>query len=284
MSAEQTEERDDMQGSEDARGRTLRILQITDTHICAEGERLAGVDTPATCDAVLDRVRGEAANADLLLMTGDLVHDHGGDLGPLYRHIRERLTGLGLPGLVVPGNHDHARVLREHFSDGPIRFRDGLAFGDWLFAMLDSSVPGAVGGHLDDGDLERLDALLGEHPERHALVCLHHHPVPVGSDWIDTIGVDNGEALFRVLRRHPNVRGVVFGHIHQEVDREADGLRLLASPSTCIQFLPRSPEFSLDPKPPGYRWLELEPDGTIRTRVERLEHVPEGLETELAGY
>ena len=45
------------------------------------------------------------------------------------------------------------------------------------------------------------------------------------------------------------------------------GVRLLATPSTCAQFLPHSNEFAVDGRPPAYRRLTLQPDGTLDTEV-----------------
>jgi len=44
-------------------------------------------------------------------------------------------------------------------------------------------------------------------------------------------------------------------------------VRLLATPSTCAQFLPHADEFAVDPRPPGYRTFELRPDGSLLTEV-----------------
>ena len=45
------------------------------------------------------------------------------------------------------------------------------------------------------------------------------------------------------------------------------GVRLLATPSTCAQFLPNADDFAVDPRPPAYRTLELRPDGSLLTEV-----------------
>ena len=97
------------------------------------------------------------------------------------------------------------------------------------------------------------------------LVCLHHHPVPVSSDWLDRIGLDNAGDFFRIIDAHPSVRGIVWGHVHQQFDGLRRGVRLLATPSTCAQFLPHSQDFALDGRPPAFRTLELTADGSIVT-------------------
>ncbi|HDL7062596.1 TPA: 3',5'-cyclic-AMP phosphodiesterase, partial [Yersinia enterocolitica] len=48
------------------------------------------------------------------------------------------------------------------------------------------------------------------------------------------------------------------------------GKRLLASPSTCVQFKPHCTNFTLDTVAPGWRYLDLLPDGRLETEVRRL--------------
>jgi Icc protein len=58
----------------------------------------------------------------------------------------------------------------------------------------------------------------------------------------------------------------------------------MSTPSTCIQFLPRSSNFALDPATPGYRWLDLHPDGHIETAVERIAAVTGKVDMASNGY
>ena len=37
-----------------------------------------------------------------------------------------------------------------------------------------------------------------------------------------------------------------FGGMHQEFDQSMQGVRWLATPSTCVQFTPRSDDFAVD--------------------------------------
>ncbi|NDD74258.1 MAG: phosphodiesterase, partial [Gammaproteobacteria bacterium] len=121
----------------------------------------------------------------------------------------------------------------------------------------------------------RLDAVLADAQSdtpgttpQHALVVLHHHPVPMQSAWLDTIGLDNAAEFFAVLeRRRARVRGVLWGHVHQEFDAERKGIRLLGTPSTCVQFAPQCDEFALDTRPPAFRTLTLHENGRIDSRV-----------------
>jgi Icc protein len=96
---------------------------------------------------------------------------------------------------------------------------------------------------------------------------MHHHPLPMGSIWLDGVALRDSKDFWQIIDAHPEVRGVVCGHVHQAHDQERDGLRFMSTPSTCAQFLPRSDFFALDDRPPGLRWIELHADGRIETEV-----------------
>jgi len=95
--------------------------------------------------------------------------------------------------------------------------------------------------------------------------------VPMASRWLDQVGLTNGAEFLHTLDQHRNVRAVVWGHVHQAYDAVRKGVRLLATPSTCAQFLPHSDDFAVDRRPPAYRTLELRADGSLTTEVVWLE-------------
>jgi 3',5'-cyclic-AMP phosphodiesterase len=138
---------------------------------------------------------------------------------------------------------------------------------NWIGVMLDSYLAGQAQGRLNADNLALLDGALRDNPKAHALVCLHHHPVAMHSRWLDQVGLENAAELFDVLDRHRNVRAVLWGHVHQQFDGERNGVRLMSTPSTCAQFVPRSDGFAIDRRPPGYRRLELRDDGSIDSEV-----------------
>ncbi len=260
---------------------TLRVLQITDTHLYAEpGATLLGVNTLDSFHAVIDAFRDAAWEPDLVLATGDLVHD-ASPTG--YRGLAKLLNHFERPVLCLPGNHDDPPVMRQHLSLGNVSTPQVQDIGAWRFVMLDSVIPGEVGGHLRESELQCLREALHE-PERPTLVCLHHQPVPVGSHWIDTMGLDNPEEFMEIIEQAPAVRGVLWGHVHQRYDGVHNHVRLMASPSTCVQFSSNSDDFAIDELPPGFRLLALTPDGTIHTQVLRASQIPEGLNIASGGY
>jgi Icc protein len=262
--------------------RTLRILQLTDTHLYADPDgRLLGQNTRRTLDLVLDLALRNLGRVDSVLLTGDLVHDESPEG---YGYLKGRLAALSAPCYCLPGNHDQTQVMSKALDGHTMQVDSEIRLGSWSLVLLDSTIPGEDGGHLGDIELARLEHTLAQRPDDPTLICLHHQPVPVGSAWIDTMALDNPDAFFDIVDRHSQVRGILWGHVHQEFTSRRKGVLLMGSPSTCVQFLPGSQDFAIDVRTPGFRWLDLHPDGRITTGVERIASFPAPLDPAAGGY
>ena len=99
------------------------------------------------------------------------------------------------------------------------------------------------------------------------IICLHHQPVKIGSDWIDKIGLKNKKDFFRIIKEYDHIKGIFFGHIHQNYFINQNNIEIYGTPSTCRQFKPKEKNFKMDIRPPAYRRIELFEDGTIKTEV-----------------
>jgi len=259
----------------------LQLVQITDSHLRNESDgTLLGMNTRQSLDAVLDLVKHHHPNPDAVLASGDIAQD--GSIGA-YRHFAGAMAGFSCPVFWFAGNHDNRDNMLSVIGGQRASERAFLA-GGWHLIFLDSTVPEQVYGQLAESELQRLEEALQAHPGEHTLISLHHHPVDVGCRWLDPIGLRNRDALFAILDRYPQVRGVLWGHVHQELDRWRNGVRLLASPSTCVQFEPHSEKFCVGRQSPGYRWLNLQADGSIDTGVIRAEHIDFEVDYGSPGY
>jgi Icc protein len=243
----------------------LRLIQFTDPHLYgSETETLRGIATlPALKAALSDAQQSSAWPPDVVLVTGDLVQDDPSG----YAHIRRVFGHLGMPVLCIPGNHDDPTAMRRELRVDPFTVGGHADFGAWRIVLLDSSLPGSASGRLSEKTLAQLEAALRGAAGRHCLVTLHHHPVAMSSRWLDRVGLENAEEFFRVIERHDNVRAILWGHVHQVYEGRRKNVRLLATPSTCAQFVPRADEFAVDRRPPAYRTLELQSDGSLLTEV-----------------
>ncbi|MFP5595297.1 3',5'-cyclic-AMP phosphodiesterase [Kluyvera sp. 142486] len=266
-----------------AGGASVRVLQITDTHLFAEkDETLLGVNTWASYHAVLQAIHASARDVDLVVATGDLAQDHS---SAAYQHFADGIASFAAPCVWLPGNHDFQPSMYSTLQDAGISPAKRVLVGEnWQILLLDSQVFGVPHGELSEFQLEWLEKRLAEAPDRHTLLLLHHHPLPAGCSWLDQHSLRNAGALDNVLVRYPRVKNLLCGHIHQELDVDWNGRRIMATPSTCVQFKPHCANFTLDTASPGWRWLELHDDGSLTTEVCRLAGCEFHPDTASEGY
>ena len=261
----------------------LRVVQLSDCHLFAEESgKLLGLETQFSLDRVLELIRTEQPRIDLILATGDLSQDAS---EASYERLQQSLAGFNTPTYWLEGNHDKPAPMLAALKADRSQVSPCVAeFGSWTFVLLDSTIPGEVPGELYEDDLAFLDRALAGARTEHVMVCLHHHPVPMGCAWLDTQVVASAGRFFEVIDRHPNVRAVIWGHVHQEFSGERNGVKLYAVPSTCVQFKPGSDDFAVDDTAPGYRWFDLHADGRIETAVSRVEGVEFEVDLSVKGY
>ncbi|MDF7681864.1 3',5'-cyclic-AMP phosphodiesterase [Enterobacteriaceae bacterium ESL0689] len=248
---------------------SVRILQITDTHLFAEKhETLLGINTWDSYQAVLDAIRASQQKYDLIVATGDLAQDQS---SAAYQHFATGVADLTAPCVWLPGNHDFQPAMHSALQAAGISGARQVLLGQhWQILLLDSQLVGVPHGELSEFQLQWLASKLAETPERYTLLLLHHHPLPSGCRWLDQHSLRNAGALDQVLSAFPRVQHLLCGHIHQAMEASWHGRQVMATPSTCVQFKPYCASFTLDTQPPGWRWLTLHPDGTLTTEVCRL--------------
>lgn len=243
----------------------LRVLQVSDCHVPLNPETpYRGQSADRNLASLLPSVR--RWQPDLLLVTGDVSEDGS---AAAYGRVSAQLSTAGAPVLATPGNHDDLVTMRRYFPRGAWDGVCAYHSRNWAILLLDSTIPGAVPGRVSPDTLDSLETELGKPGAEHVLLALHHQPVPVHSPWIDRYPLEAPETLFEVIDRHPRVRGVVWGHVHQEFRAERNGVALLGSPSTVANSLPGRAVFTLDLAGPACRWLELGPEGQIETGLLR---------------
>lgn len=231
---------------------------------------MRGVNTYDTFRAVIHDAMSASQPPDAIIATGDLVQD---ETRAGYEHFREALARYNLPVYCIPGNHDSPDIMNDVIGNSPFQVGGTVTLDNWSIILLSSFSHGDDGGRLSASELERLRKTLAVSKSSHALICVHHHPVPMGSRWLDGVALRNSDEFFAVVDQSTQVRGILWGHVHQASDAMRDHVRLMSTPSTCSQFLPNSDNFALDTRTPGYRWLELRQDGTIETTVVWLERL-----------
>jgi 3',5'-cyclic-AMP phosphodiesterase len=247
---------------------SVRLIQFSDPHLSGDPDAmLRGVACLPALQAAMADAAHRCHRPDGILLTGDLVQDDPEG----YGWIRQLFGGSPVPVMCLSGNHDLPDHMRAALSQAPFQVGGEVRLGRWLIVLLDTWVPHSASGRIGERQLTRLREVLQEQTEAHVLICLHHHPVKMRSKWLDQVGLEDADEFLSIVRAHSNVRGVLWGHVHQSMDSFMHGVRFMASPATCAQFMPGSRDFAIDDRPPGYRVLELMADGSIATEVIWLE-------------
>lgn len=247
----------------------MRLVQLTDTHIYADAAaRFDGVDTRASFARVLDaatRVDGR----DRLVITGDVSMDGS---TASYAWLADRLAALPDRVILLPGNHDEPGAWPPDARGAPGfgALPATIAGGGWRVHLLDTRIAGAPHGRVGAAVRAWLAQALAQAPDAHHAVLMHHPPLPMGSPWIDAMGLEDAAAFLALLAASPALRLVACGHVHQNHDVWLGTTRVLTTPSTCVQFAPSSRDYAVDARAPGFRILDLHPHGGIATQVVRV--------------
>lgn len=246
-----------------------QVIQISDIHLHrSHQKKLLGVNTQASFSAVLDLIKKNKHQPDSIILSGDLSHD--GSLES-YQRIANQLLPFKSPVYAIPGNHDRVEMMEKTYPTQPISSIKHFFLGIWQFILLDSHVPGHVEGFLNKDQFDFLKNTLRQYSSNPAIIVLHHHPLSVSSIWLDKLGLKNANSFLKLLSRYKNVHSILFGHVHQEISHQDHAIHYYSAPSTCIQFKKNSDNFVLDDIPPGYRLINLYPDGRLKTKVYRCE-------------
>ncbi len=220
----------------------MLIAQITDIHLGFEPGNPAEFNRKRL-DQVLRHIADGPNKPDMLLATGDLV-----DLGDIdsYRRLQNALSMCDFPVYMCLGNHDDRDNFAIQFPDVPVA--DGfvqyvIETGDLRLIMLDTLEPGRHGGAFCETRSAWLRARLDEDQETPTILVLHHPPIEVGIDWMNTDPAETWVANFRAaIADASNIKGILCGHVHRSIVAPWQGTAIAICPSTA-------PQVTLDLRP-----------------------------------
>lgn len=235
------------------------IAQITDLHVRPHGSPAYGrVDTNLFLSTCVEHIEHLETKPDLVIATGDLT-DCGRDSE--YSILRDLLSKLSMPFLLVPGNHDLRERMRAHFPDHNYLGSHGyMNFVIDTFPVtiigLDSVVEGKSHGQMTQEHAQFLDMTLKAHQQKPAMICLHHPPFQTGLQGMDAIGCFGGDIIEEVISKHPQVERVICGHHHRLIQTMFAGTIGVVAPSPAHQVtLDLSQQGNSETyimEPPGY--------------------------------
>jgi 3',5'-cyclic AMP phosphodiesterase CpdA len=219
------------------------LVHLSDTHLTPAGVAYNGsIDTDATLARAVRMLRSAIAGTDgvdAIVASGDLTDTGDPDA---YRRVRAGLESLGLPVIWATGNHDVRTAFHEHVLELPDVAEPILQVHDvsgLRVMVLDSTVPGAGDGMLQQGHLDELADALVSPAEHGSIVVLHHAPIPPPSPLLTYFALhrESRAALARVIAG-TDVRLVLAGHHHLAQSGMLGGIPVAVAGSVAIRTDP----------------------------------------------
>jgi len=255
------------------------IIQITDTHLMNhDGLEFVHMNPAETFHAVMHDIQIRYPHADVIIHTGDLAQVAAPET---YQYYLSFISQFKIPHYQIPGNHDNSDIFPFYKNRNEAH---AIHFGEWTIILLNSAVKDQVYGFIEPKQLDQLDQLLTQYKNQHIIITCHHHPFEMHSHWLDHHILKNTSHLTDILAKHQNTKLVLFGHVHQDSWNQWNGISFYSTPSTCVQFKPKSENFALDEEAPGYRVLHLKENGEFETKIHRISHKVVKINAHISGY
>lgn len=249
----------------------MKFIHLSDLHILARNDMSRKPDAAATLRKVIAEVNALHGDAEICVITGDITHRGTPDQ---YEQAVDILSGLAIPYLIIPGNHDVREAFKDAFpttavdANGFVNF--GQTFGGVRFVMMDSIVPDHHHGMLCEQRLGWLRDELATHRDLPTFLFMHHPPMEMGLPFMDTIRLDTGDELAEIIRANPQIKHLFFGHLHRPATGTWKGVPFVLGNSTqCgepLDFRHEKEEELEDRNPlgPGYGIAFADAEGSLR--------------------
>ena len=208
-----------------------KLIIFTDLHMVPEGTTIIGLDPGKRLAAGIDHVNRYHADADQVIVTGDLAHraDRAS-----YERLKRELDKLTPPLAITIGNHDRRETFLDVFPE-TVTDENGFVqrvidFDDCRVVLLDTlfappyDYPNSHAGLLCDLRMEWLDRQLETAGDRPVLLFMHHPPHATGFSGMDQIRLINEVEFYDLVKKRGNVLHIFAGHVHRTISGSSRGI------------------------------------------------------------
>lgn len=254
----------------------LTFIHISDSHLSGDPAytfQHANFPPLAGARALVKRINDLPFTPDFILHTGDVVYDPDPDPAS-YALAREVFRTLKYPVHYLVGNHDESEMLQRILLDKtPVTpFDYEFEINGVQIVCVDSNRPAKLPrGRVSDEQLDWLRRVCRPADPRPLIVAVHHNPLAVGIPWWDDfMRLENGDDFHAaLLPARDRLRGVFFGHVHQNTETYRDGILYSSVVSSWYQIftMPGQTETIYDREgQPGFNIVTLTRDRTFIRR------------------
>ena len=222
------------------------FIQISDSHIDDE-KNVWGTDSQNNLNSIVKSI--SIRNYDALIISGDLTHNGTASSYSIFKKI---IKPISSDLSILPGNHDNKLNLSSAFSE---YYLTKLTIADWEIISIDSVQDNKTSGFIKKNELELLTANILSSTKKFIVLCLHHPPVSMESNWDDKKSLENSDNFFNTIDKFSKIKAVIWGHAHQGSEFIRNDVKLFSCPSTTLQF--NGPDMI------GYNHYNLSDEGEI---------------------
>ena len=228
-----------------------KIIWMSDPHFQSEGT-IDGLNPRTRLDAAIAHVNANHADADLAVLSGDLVGD---DVDADYPAIAKYLAGCNVPIYPMMGNNDSRGGFRKSLDVPDTVMPDFIQYTveipDGLLIFLDTHLVGSAKGELCATRLAWLEQTLQASMGKPAYIFMHHPAFALGLPAQDDLMLLDGQAFMDVVTAHPHVAHLFMGHVHRPTSGVVAGIPFATLGALSFQAPAPRPDWHWDTfKPP----------------------------------
>ena len=235
------------------------MIHMSDLHLTKDGRPIWETNTMEHFNQSIEIIH-DMQNIDAILVTGD-ISDDGSEW--TYQYAERLFSSLGIPTLCCPGNHDSLKMMLEGYQPSFYQvLPSSRKIEGWKIVMLNSVTPAdedpnqnKARGFLSEESLSYIKQELKEGLP--TILALHHPPLEPGG-WLNRKLLENREAFNQTIDSYPNVRLVLYGHIHYFTEVQQGHIRYSSSTSVGFAFDKDFPKFQIADGLEGMSLIEID--------------------------
>jgi Icc protein len=221
------------------------FVHMSDLHLRSRAAELINLDGVARFRNVVGDIKARGIDPAFFVITGDLAEGDCSDYRFVRRLIEEEISGAGVQVFVTLGNNDPRGAFREGYLDeAPLDepyYYQTMVSGLRIIA-LDSTLPGKIGGRLDDGQLVWLKDVLETPAPKGSIILLHHPPLPTPLTLMENHLLSNADSFARAIEGS-DVMGILSGHVHFSSAGSFHGAVCATSPAVLYGLNPHQTDY-----------------------------------------
>ena len=247
----------------------IKFVHITDCHLGNSTDTIfKDINTFAYLNKVCQAIQHNEQGLDFILVTGD-ISQTGEESS--YEIFQQQMSQFIAPVYCLPGNHDNPELLQKYFPNSPIDTLSHLQINGAFLLLINTVVPGEEYGHIPVYFIQELEDFFDQNPLIPAIVAMHHPVIPTDTPWMDQIGVQDAKTFYEYFIKRKNIRLVLNGHVHMDIEHQQQDTAFFSTPATCYQFKKQANNTEYDTLNPGYRLIEIQNDFEIISTLKRID-------------